>query len=338
MKNKIKLFLSLLIMLVLPVSTVTYASGGDDEAGTKQLVINGVDFSNIDFNNFNLSDLTDEQWLVIKDIISMYGLDNNEWGFSEDFVEDLETEETTSPFSDYELTGEEPTRAEKKGTGSTGTAIVTSNDLEGAMEFVKITTKDDQMFYLVIDYTQDEDNVYFLDMVSVNDLFRIAENATDADENPIYVDYSQFKDTSKDDSKGEKETEEETEASTESDKDAATQKKTAKRDNMMQNIVLLLGIILIGAAAFAVIYITKVKNKKVDEDDDDFENDMLEDEEEGSNGDAFESDDGDNSLFDMELANESDEIEETAPEKLVDIDYVNESNFAEDDETDNSEF
>lgn len=318
MKKRIKALLiafTMVLMLsrvyVLPVQ----ASEGEEP---KQLVINGVDFSNLDINNFKLSDLTVEQIAVIKDILEMYGMGDMEWNLGA-LGQDVDND---SP--------EVHTQAEKRGTGSaTGTSVVTSDDLEGAMEFVKITTKDDQMFYLVIDYTQEEDNVYFLDLVTVNDLFRIAETETDADENPIYVDYSQFKEKTE---TGQEEGDESNlQESGEKEENEAAEVKTGAPDDRVQNLILILGIVFVGGIAFVVIYVMKVKNKKIDEDKDDFSDLSEDDQDDDDSNDSYFAE----TPYEME---ESEESEITEPSELVDIDSDEEQSFVEDDETDDQNF
>lgn len=255
-------------------------------------------------------------------------------------VMNIHAEEETA---EQELALEQPTRLVKKGTGSTGTAIITSNDLQGAMEFVKITTKDGQMFYLVIDYTKDEDNVYFLDTVSVNDLFRIAESSTDANGDPIYIDYSKSMDIV-DESKGENQGQADIVTKTEGENQTKVQgkqdetkspsseakgesKKTG--NNIMQNIVLLLGIVIIGGAAFLVLYFVKIKNKKIDEDQDNFE-DMIDDEEEDSDNGIFEN-------GSIQQISDNSNIIEDGQDKEDYTDTIEENSFA-DDEEDDSDF
>lgn len=316
-------------------------TAGETEKPKVEIVINGVDFSNIGSEDFQLSDFSPEQWAVLADVLEAYG-DGGEWSLSglsgnEDGEGDEAGEEDSSGSEDP-AEKKEPIRAERKGTGTTGTAIVTSNDLEGAMEFVKITTKDDQMFFLVVDYTKEEDNVYFLDVVTVNDLLHIAETEVDADENPIYIDYSRLGETDKDVSgepkpkdagtvsggesgEGDKEQKEEA---------ATTGKKTGLSGEMLQNAVLLLGIVLIGGIAFGIIYFMKIKNRKVDEDDDDF-----------VDGESFEEDDDEDEIPESDLELEEDLVEDNiSAGNLVDIDDAEAETpeYVGDDETDDSDF
>lgn len=370
MKSKIKCFAAVMLaMLTIAVlETVSerkvYARGADTSTAAEaqampkeiaeetekpkvEIVINGVDFSNIDLENFQLSDFSTEQWAVLADVMEAYG-DGGEWSLSglsgnEDGEGD-EAEKENSFGSGDSAEKKEPIRAERKGTGTTGTAIVTSNDLQGAMEFVKITTKDDQMFFLVVDYTKEEDNVYFLDVVTVNDLLHIAETEVDADENPIYIDYSKFEKKDKEGqetedgktvSGGEAEGQESDKAQ---EKEGTGGKKSALSGEMLQNAVLLLGIVLIGGIAFGIIYFMKIKNKKVDEDDDDF-----------ADGESFEDEDDEDEIFESALdLDEESGLEEDSEESmgdiggenLVDIDDVEAetSEYVGDDETDNSDF
>lgn len=88
---------------------------------------------------------------------------------------------------------------------------------------------------------------------------------------------------------------------------------------------------------FAVLYFTKVKNKKIDEEDDNFE-DMYDDDDDENNEDVFETNTGEESPFDVTLADEP----EANAEDLIDIDLVQgevqDTEFVKDDDTDNSDF
>lgn len=306
-----------LSLLFLKTPDVIYASDGGEEETKAELNINGVDFSNIFSEDFDVNQLTPEQWQVISEILSM--MDWEDVSVSDDWSAFGGLGSTPEP----ETTGEEPTRGYSQGVGSTGNAIITTNDLNGSLEFVPFTTKEGQQFYLLIDYSQSDNNVYFLDAVTMNDLVHIAETETDADGNPIYLELP-TKEVEK-----EEVTEESSEEVTEAEEPEEEEKK--KSNSMSDSLVMLFGIVIIAAIAFVVIYFVKVKGKKIDEDEDDF---GLDDEESDEDEEIFPEESAEDDAFSMEMKDE--------PEEMFDIDdvEVNEETpeFIEDDDTDNSDF
>ena len=58
-----------------------------------------------------------------------------------------------------------------------GTGTVVSDTTNGdGKEFLTITTSDNHVFYLIIDKQKTSDNVYFLDVVTTNDLLALAQS------------------------------------------------------------------------------------------------------------------------------------------------------------------
>lgn len=74
------------------------------------------------------------------------------------------------------------TQAENPFTpAGTGTVVDNATDEEGK-EFYTIKTADENIFYLVIDRQRDGENVYFLNAVTEQDLFALAEQPKEAEE------------------------------------------------------------------------------------------------------------------------------------------------------------
>lgn len=266
-------------------------------------------------------------FIKIPDII--YASDNGEEETtSEKVTEKITYDEESSivkeseenSISESEKMGEEPTRGYSQGVGSIGNAIITTNDLNGSLEFVPITTKEGQKFYLLIDYSQSDNNVYFLDAVTLNDLVHIAETETDADGNPIYLEIS-TKET---------ETVTATEESSEKLTEAEEPKEEKEQTNSMSDrLVMLFGIVVLLAVAFVIIYFVKVKGRKIDEDEDNF----GEDNDESEVDEEIFPEESEENVFSME-------IKEEPKDGMKDIDNVENDEiveFIEDDETDNSD-
>lgn len=211
-----------------------------------------------------------------------------------------------------ENTVEMPTRGYAQGVGSTGNVIITTNDLSGSLEFIPFTTKDGQQFYLLIDYSQSENNVYLLDVVTFNDLAHMAETATDADGNPI-----EYVPPVKQTEAQEKETTKATEKSTDSETEENPQKGSGNnlRDS---NVVLLLGIGIIIALAVVGMTFYKKKTKKIDEDNDEFDLDNDEEDEDDTEEDVF--------------SNASD-TQEQERQNLFDIEFMDDEKGTSDPET-----
>ena len=90
---------------------------------------------------------------------------------------DLVTEEEpVVPITEYTVT--EYTIEEVRPFTPSGTATVTDTATdEDGKEFYTITTPDEHVFYLIIDRQRGEENVYFLNAVTVADLLPLAEMA-----------------------------------------------------------------------------------------------------------------------------------------------------------------
>lgn len=278
-KNKLKLFgimtvLTIVFIWFYPIST--YASTGESDEGAEETT--GETESRI---NMEETEETSEN--------AVY------------YAEDLTEPETIN-------TGETPTRGYAQGVGSTGNVIITTNDLSGSLEFVPFTTKDGQQFYLLIDYSQSENNVYLLDTVTFNDLAHMAETATDADGNPIeYTPAVRQTQTVAQEESTQRITEESESTEAETGKNT---KKSSGNNSLGSNLILLVGIAVIIALAVVGITLYKNKMKKVDEDNDEFDYDNEEGDEEETDEDVFgksSDDQGQQNLFDIEFVNDEKE-------------------------------
>lgn len=142
------------------------------------------------------------------------------------------------------------------------------------MQFIAVTTKDEQVFYILIDYTATNDNksgegaVYFLNKVDSADLFAIA-NANSDNNATSELEYN--------DSLSEQTATENTDESSLSDEEDNEQVQPQKSNDMVFYIFL----IIAAGVIITVVYFIKIKPKKNaikddDEEDDDFEMDDYE--------------------------------------------------------------
>ena len=142
------------------------------------------------------------------------------------------------------------------------------------MQFIAVTTKDEQVFYILIDYTATNDNksgegaVYFLNKVDSADLFAIAN--TNSDTTNPELEYSDSSANNQ--------------AATESTYESNSSNEPADDQAQPQNsndIAFYIFLIVAAGVIIAVIYFVKIKPKKNaikddDEEDDDFEMDDYE--------------------------------------------------------------
>lgn len=149
-----------------------------------------------------------------------------------------------------------------------GNAVLTANENiltdDSKYQFIAATTRDGNVFYIIIDKLKTTDNVYFLNQVDTYDLQALLNNDNE-DGEPVKVNSDTVK--SKDD------TEKAVEASTQ---------ETASDDSydMNYSLILLGGIVVLGAIAFVIIKIKKggglgKKNNNQVILDDDFEDDEI---------------------------------------------------------------
>ena len=173
---------------------------------------------------------------------------------------------------------------------------VTQTASDGTKEFYTISTKSGKIFYLVVDNSKSQDNVYFLTEVSEKDLmnFTLSDSVTLPEVDTVYAE-------------PEKQAEEEKPETTETaEKDKVEDEIQMPEDKSPFGTYLLIALVAVGAAAGG--YYFKVYKPKHEYDDED-EMEEDEDESEDSESEKREVDD-------------ADEQEESAePEILRDEDF-----------------
>ena len=228
------------------------------------------------------------------------------------------TEKTTTSPLPQDAQASEPTDAKGTVDDRTVTGIeeqlnkegetadsVTKTATEGTKEFYTISTKSGKIFYLIIDNSKSQDNVYFLTEVSEKDLmnFTLSDSVTLPEVDIVYAE-------------PEKKAEEEKPETTESaEKDKVEDDIQMPEDKSPFGTYLLIALVAVGAAAGG--YYFKVYKPKHEYDDED-EMEEDEDESEDSESEKREVDDAD------------EQEESTEPEILRDEDF--DDNVLEDEE------
>ena len=203
------------------------------------------------------------------------------------------TEETTTSPLPQEAQASEPTDAKGTVDERTVTGIeeqlaqegetadtVTKTATEGTKEFYTISTKSGKIFYLIIDNSKSQDNVYFLTEVSEKDLmnFTLSDSVTLPEVDTVYAEQ-------------EKQTEEENPETTDTpDKEKEKEEVQMPEDKSPVGTYLLIALVAVGAAAGG--YYLKVYKPKHEYDDED-EMEDEEDESEDSESEKREVDDAD---------------------------------------------
>lgn len=219
------------------------------------------------------------------------------------------TEETTTSPLPQEAQASEPTDAKGTVDERTVTGIeeqlaqegetadtVTKTATEGTKEFYTISTKSGKIFYLIIDNSKSQDNVYFLTEVSEKDLmnFTLSDSVTLPEVDTVYAE-------------PEKQTEEENPETTDTpDKEKEEEEVQMPEDKNPVGTYLLIALVAVGAAAGG--YYLKVYKPKHEYDDED----EMEDDEE-------ESEDSESEKREVDDADEQEES--TEPEILRDEDF-----------------
>ena len=217
-------------------------------------------------------------------------------------------ETTTSPLP-QEAQASEPTDAKGTVDERTVTGIeeqlaqegetadtVTKTATEGTKEFYTISTKSGKIFYLIIDNSKSQDNVYFLTEVSEKDLmnFTLSDSVTLPEVDTVYAE-------------PEKQTEEENLETTDTpDKEKEEEEVQMPEDKNPVGTYLLIALVAVGAAAGG--YYLKVYKPKHEYDDED---EMEDDEEESEESEAEK----------REVDDADEQEESTEPEILRDEDF-----------------
>lgn len=224
------------------------------------------------------------------------------------------TEKTTTSPLPQDAQASEPTDAKGTVDDRTVTGIeeqlnkegetadsVTKTATEGTKEFYTISTKSGKIFYLIIDNSKSQDNVYFLTEVSEKDLmnFTLSDSVTLPEVDIVYAE-------------PEKQAEEEKPETTETDeKDKVEDEIQMPEDKSLAGTYLLIGLVAVGAAAGG--YYLKVYKPKHEYDDED---EMEEDENE--------SEDSESEKREVDDADEQEEQENAGTEVLKDEDFNDE--------------
>lgn len=147
------------------------------------------------------------------------------------------------------------------------------------MQFIAVTTKDGNVFYILINYSADgdEDNVFFLNKVDDFDLYSLlyAGNESENDKDPAeqskkYADAATNGNTKSADSDSTEETTDETDSS-----EGTVNKKQASPMN--SNMIILIGVGALAIIGGAVLILKSRKGKKKNIKVEDFDEDYDED-------------------------------------------------------------
>lgn len=149
-------------------------------------------------------------------------------------------------------------------SNTTGNANLTADQeilMENGMyQFIAVKTRDEDTFYVIIDKTKNEDNVYFLNEVDTADIEKFLSDDTNAN--------STVQETTQ----------------------PATEQVERTSDDSQFTIYLIVGVIVLGGIAFAIFKLKKGKStkKNADTSDDDFDDFDYEEINEDNNADNAE--------------------------------------------------
>lgn len=186
------------------------------------------------------------------------------------------------------VTGIEEQLAQEGETADT----VTKTGTEDTKEFYTISTKSGKIFYLIVDNSKAQDNVYFLTEVSEKDLmnFTLSDSVTLPEVDTVYAE-------------PEKQTEEETTAEPTDTPEKEEEKVQMPEEKSSAGTYLLIGLAVAGVAGVGW-YFKIYKPKHEYDDDDELEDD--EDESEDSESEKREIDDADEQPEEPEILRDDD--------------------------------
>lgn len=186
------------------------------------------------------------------------------------------------------VTGIEEQLAQEGETADT----VTKTGTEDTKEFYTISTKSGKIFYLIVDNSKAQDNVYFLTEVSEKDLmnFTLSDSVTLPEVDTVYAE-------------PEKQTEEETTAEPTDTPEKEEEEVQMPEEKNSAGTYLLIGLAVAGVAG-AGWYFKIYKPKHEYDDDDELEDD--EDESEDSESEKREIDDADEQSEEPEILRDDD--------------------------------
>lgn len=202
------------------------------------------------------------------------------------------TEETTPETEDAVDNSEDSGRVQGNITSS-------QTPTNGDKEFFTIKTKSDKVFYLVVDKTKTDNNVYFLTEVSENDLLNFTDSDSVVLPQNSAVSESKLPDVINDiGSSQQPETEEE-----ETVKETEETGNKDKKENNNFSTYLIMGIALVGVVGIYLVKVKKSKssfNPEFDDDEDEEELEYESDEEESDNSEEDPTEDENDNYSDEE--------------------------------------
>lgn len=169
------------------------------------------------------------------------------------------TESSTSDTGQEQNAEEEPVLKESSDTAfSTPGNAQLEDDIteDSTKEFLTITTKNNNTFYLVIDRSSNTENVYMLSQIDENDLQEFLDSEGTA-ENPSIQPSIVLEETEK--------------VTNETVEDTKTLEEETEESKPSQNMAGLLGILLLAGAGAGAYYYLKIRKKKEQEEEDDSE-------------------------------------------------------------------
>lgn len=162
---------------------------------------------------------------------------------------------------DVDLSDDEDTVNYSWSTNTTGNSSLVANEEilldNGYYQFIAVTTRDDDVFYIIIDETKTEDNVYFLNEVDTYDINKLLGENSES---------------------GNSETVEENIEATQTTVEATSSQSNSSSGNSQFYIILVIGVIFLGGIVFA-IYKLKGKKKSSSNEHDNNEFEFEEDDE-----------------------------------------------------------
>ncbi|MGN0364924.1 MAG: CD1107 family mobile element protein [Suilimivivens sp.] len=212
---------------------------------------------------------------------------------------DVYLDNTASDYSDYEYSGELLKGPAESGQGTVYDKVnTTASDPEAKRIFYTLTTDEGEVFYLVIDQGESSENVYFLNKVTVSDLYALAadeQNNNSSDETESLLSSLSS-------------------ASNETDEELLMQEETKEKSTGINNNSKMLIVLLVVVVGGGIYYYQNVYKKKKDE-----QMDLLD----APDRDDFEVEEEDE---DADFGLDEDYQEQTMARLLEDDDYGQDDN------------
>ena len=176
---------------------------------------------------------------------------------------DMEVNIGYSNTSSAAMVTEEEKAAAEAGGGNVAEQVITDTGNTAERQFFTVTTKNDHVFYIVVDQSRSDNNVYLLDQVTDEDLLDLAAGVEETDKSSVFS------------AKAEKET---------AAPEPAVQEQEPKQEKKSGGDLLFwLAMVLLAAGAFYYykIYKPKQETRKEDSDAKDLDEFEAEEEEDG---------------------------------------------------------